>query len=57
MHYLRASVHAAVGPARASHIYWFTGDLGECGFEGVLHRAATGLGLPAEKAAPVVLES
>jgi hypothetical protein len=57
MHDLRARVHAAVGPARAGHVHWLAGDLGEGRLERVLHRAAAGLGLPAEKAAAVVLES
>jgi hypothetical protein len=57
MHDLRARVHPAVGPARASDADFFTGDLREGVFYGVLYCAAAGLGLPAEKTAAVVLES
>ena len=48
---------AAVGAPGGGHADRFAGDRGERIFEGVLHCAATGLGLPAEKAAAVVLES
>src|SRR4051812_16026066 len=54
---LRPGMHAAVGPARASHVDDLAGDLAKRGFKCILHSAAAGLRLPAEKAATVVLES
>src|SRR5207253_10529347 len=57
MRHLRARVHAAVGAAGGSHADRLAGDRSEGRFENVLYRAAARLGLPAEKAAAVVLES
>jgi hypothetical protein len=50
-------MHAAIGAAGAGHADRLAGDLGERRLERVLHRAAAGLSLPAEKATAVVLES
>ncbi len=57
MRHLLARVDAAVGAASGSDAEGFAGDRGKRSFEHVLHRAAARLGLPAEKAAAVVLES
>ena len=57
MRHLRARVHATVGAAGGSHADRLAGDRSERRFEHVLYRAAARLGLPAEKAAAVVLES
>jgi len=50
-------MHAAIGSAGAGDADRRAGDLGKSGLERVLYRAAAWLGLPAEKATAVVLES
>ena len=50
-------MHAAVGPARSGDADLRAGDGGERRLEGILHGAAAGLRLPAEKAAAVVFEA
>jgi hypothetical protein len=53
---LDARVHAAICAARRRGGDRSAGDRGERGLERILHRAAAGLRLPAEKAAAVVLD-
>jgi hypothetical protein len=55
--HLAARMHAAIGSARAGDADRRAGDLGKGGLERILHRTAAWLGLPAEKATAVVLES
>jgi hypothetical protein len=55
--YLHAGVDAAIGSAGAGDADRGTSDRSYRGFQRVLHRAAAGLGLPAEKATAVVLQS
>jgi len=50
-------MHAAIGSARAGDADRRAGDLGKGGLERILDRTAAWLGLPAEKATAVVLES
>jgi hypothetical protein len=50
-------VHASIGPAGAGDGDRLPGDRGKGLLQGILHRAPAGLGLPAEKAATVVLEA
>jgi len=50
-------VHAAVGATRAGQLDRGSGDRGEGRLQRILDRAAAGLGLPAEEAAAVVLQS
>ena len=50
-------VHAAVGASGGRHADRGTRNRRKRGLEGVLHRTAAGLGLPAEKAATVVFET
>jgi hypothetical protein len=50
-------VHAAIGPAGAGDGDRRSRDGGKRLLEGILHGTAPGLGLPAEKAAAVVLET
>jgi hypothetical protein len=57
VHYLLAGMHAAVSPSGAGYCHRRAGDGAYRRLERVLHRAASGLGLPAEEAAAVVLES
>jgi hypothetical protein len=54
---LLARMDTAIGTAGGSYADGLARDRGERGFERVLDAAASGLGLPAEKAAAVVLES
>jgi hypothetical protein len=54
---LHAGVHAAVGAAGSVDGDRFARYRGKAGLEGILHRTATRLGLPAEEAAAVVLQS
>jgi len=54
---LAARMHASIGPSCAGHGNRRTGNRREGLLESILHRAAPGLGLPAEKAATVVLEA
>jgi hypothetical protein len=50
-------MHAAIGAACAGRADGVAGDLLKRGLEGILNRPAARLGLPAEKATAVVLES
>jgi hypothetical protein len=50
-------MHPAVGAARGGEADGLSGDLRQSGFDRVLDRAAARLGLPAEKAAAVVLDA
>jgi hypothetical protein len=50
-------VHAAIGAAGGRGADFGAGDLRERRLERILDRAAAGLGLPAEEATAVVLES
>jgi hypothetical protein len=50
-------MNAAIGPPCRSRGYRRAGDGSEPGFERILDRAAAGLGLPAEEATAVVLQS
>jgi hypothetical protein len=54
---LQAGVHATVGASGARQLYGAAGNRGERRLERILHRAAAGLGLPAEEATAVVLQS
>jgi hypothetical protein len=54
---LDARMHAAVGAPRSRSADFLSGDCGQCRLERILYRAAAGLGLPAEEATAVVLES
>jgi hypothetical protein len=57
VHDLQAGMNAAIGPPCRSRGYRRAGDGSEPGFERILDRAAAGLGLPAEEATAVVLQS
>jgi hypothetical protein len=57
MHDLEARMHAAVGAAGRRGRDLFSGDCCQCRLERILYCAAAGLGLPAEEASAVVLES
>jgi hypothetical protein len=54
---LDARMHAAVGAAGGGGADWFSGDCCQCRLERILYCAAAGLGLPAEEATAVVLQS
>jgi hypothetical protein len=54
---LRAGMDTAIGAASAGDADCLAGDCGEGRFQDVLDCTAARLGLPAEKAAAVVLES
>jgi len=54
---LEARVHAAIGAAGSRGGDWRIGNRGERRLERILDRAAAGLGLPAEEATAVVLQS
>ena len=54
---LHAGMNAAIGAAGAGDIDLLAGDRGERALENVLDRTAARLGLPAQKAAAVVLQS
>jgi hypothetical protein len=56
MHYLLARMHTAIGAAGGSHAERLARDRGKRSLERILHAAAARLGLPAQKAAAVVLE-
>ncbi len=55
--HLRAGVNAAIGASGGRYCDRLAGDCGQRSLERILHRAAARLGLPAEKAAAVVLQS
>jgi hypothetical protein len=57
VHHLQPGVDAAVGSSGTGDIDRFAGDPGERTLKGILHRAAAGLGLPAEEPTAVVLEA
>jgi len=57
MRHLNSRMDPTIGAAGADNVDRLAGDGGEPGLENILHRAAPGLGLPAEKAAAVVFQS
>jgi hypothetical protein len=57
MRHLLASVHAAIGPAGRHERNRMAGNFRERRFRRVLQRTAPRLGLPAEEATAVVLQS
>jgi hypothetical protein len=54
---LPARVHASIGPSCAGEGHWRAGNRGKGLLKGILHGAPARLGLPAEKAATVVLDA